>query len=464
MDVDLMQYFQILWRYKWLILGLCIVAVAGAYYYVTTVEPIYETSATILVQDSQGVKDFLVGDLFSMSKGKADTFSKMITTRTLLYQVSRELDLKDEEGEPLEAGALADWITVSPIKGTELLQISMEHKDPKEAQSILNKLIELFQSANINMNKSALTSARTFIENQKKEVELELQKVEEELLEYKMNNNVVLPTEEAKQGLQKLVEVESLKAMAAIELESTTKSIDGLQYQLLSQSESMVTSKVVSNNPLIKQYKGQLTDLETKLVGLKAQYTSSHPEVEQVTLQINNLHDALKAEVEKEVTAETSGVNPIYQSLYQQLVNLEVSRIASEAKVAGYDQLIAEYEGKLSELPAKELELVRLERKAKVTGEIYTMLMTRSEEIKISEVMETSGVHLIDPPYIPKEPIKPNKKMTLLIAGLLGIFLGTGIAFVLAYMDKTVKSADEIEKLIQVPVIGSIPDMNKIKK
>ena len=117
----------------------------------------------------------------------------------------------------------------------------------------------------------------------------------------------------------------------------------------------------------------------------------------------------------------------------------------------------------MANLPERELKLLRFERVAKVTGEIYTMLLTRLEEIKISEAMVTSDVYVVDSAYLPITPIKPNKKLMVMMAGFLAIMLGIGTTLLLEFMNTTVKTADEIEKILGVPVIGSIPDMESIK-
>ncbi|HBN96783.1 MAG TPA: lipopolysaccharide biosynthesis protein, partial [Firmicutes bacterium] len=95
----------------------------------------------------------------------------------------------------------------------------------------------------------------------------------------------------------------------------------------------------------------------------------------------------------------------------------------------GLRSLIAESEARLSHLPAKELELARLTRDAKVLEELYIMLRTRNEETRIAEAMQTADVQVIDEAILPLNPVKPRVKLNIAIGAVLGVFLGVGLAF-----------------------------------
>lgn len=463
-EVDLMEYFWILWRKKWIIIGLFVIAVVSAYFVTKTMTPIYKTSAMIMIEEDDGMQNLFAGEMFGGGNNKISTYSRMIKTRSFLEQVIKMMDLRNENGDYISVNNLKASITVSSIPGTDLLEIGIEDPNPEKAMKIINTLISQFEEQNIQMNRASMAGAREFMEKQKEKLERDLRKAEDQLLIYKNQNNVVLPTEQAKQTLDKLVEVEGLKYKAEIESGSIEASVQSIQQELVMQSEQTISSIVISQNPLIKEYKGQIAEMETQLVGLRKMYTSNHPEISRIESQIQELETALSQEVEEEVSTQTKTINPIYQSLNQELVSLEASRLANEAKVEGYNQLIKEYEGELEKLPTKELEVLRLERDAKVTGEIYTMLLTKAEEIKISEAMQTSDIYLVDPAYLPEHPIKPNKKMLILVAGFLAIFVGVGLILLLELMNTKVKNAEEIERMLNLPVLGSIPDINKMKK
>jgi capsular polysaccharide biosynthesis protein len=78
--------------------------------------------------------------------------------------------------------------------------------------------------------------------------------------------------------------------------------------------------------------------------------------------------------------------------------------------------------------------------------------------IKIKEIMKVDNVSIIEEASTPVNPIKPNKKMNVLIAGVLGFMVSIFIVFIIDYLDNTIKTTEDIEKHLELPVIGSIPE------
>lgn len=77
---------------------------------------------------------------------------------------------------------------------------------------------------------------------------------------------------------------------------------------------------------------------------------------------------------------------------------------------------------------------------------------------EVAEIMKMDNVQLIDPAKVPDIPIKPRPVLNMAIAGVLGLMISLGIIFLIEYLDNTVKSAEDIERHIGLPVLGSIPD------
>lgn len=462
-EIDLREYLRVIWKRKYLIFILLIITVVCTYIIVNTLDPIYETSTTIMIQKSDSMQNVFSADMFGFNQDKSSTYRLMLKTRRIISEVIRVLDLRDENGMYISPSSLQEKITVNSIPGSDLIEISMTDPNPQQAVEIVTTLVRVFQKENTQINQSAMASARVFIEKQVAKVKIELDIAEKDLLTYKEENNVILPAEEIKMNLDNLIEAESLLSTTEVDINSIETSIIAIQSEMKNHDEKIIVSTTISDNPLIQKYQTQLTDLESRLSGLKNKYTDRHPEIINLQTQILRVQESLKKVIQKEIVSQTESTNPIYQSLYQTYINLETDKLAKQAKLASLEQLVQIEKDKLKNLPERELELVRLERVAKVTAEIYTMLITRLEEIKISEAMLTSDVYVVDSAYLPTVPIKPNKKMLILVAGFLAIFVGLGLTMLIEYMDSTIKTTEEIENLLGVPVIGSIPNMESTK-
>ena len=86
-----------------------------------------------------------------------------------------------------------------------------------------------------------------------------------------------------------------------------------------------------------------------------------------------------------------------------------------------------------------------------------------NEFIKTSkELVPNGNIQIIESVQLPEKPISPNKKMNIAIAFLLGLMIGVGLAFLLEFLDNTFKNKDQLERELEIPVIGTIPTVNDL--
>ena len=108
-------------------------------------------------------------------------------------------------------------------------------------------------------------------------------------------------------------------------------------------------------------------------------------------------------------------------------------------------------------MPHKELRLAQLLRDKQVNETIYTMLLQKREEAKIAEAERVGNIRIIDPAKIPDKPVKPRKVLNLILGFILGSIMGVGMVFFLEYLDNSVKTTEEAEKLTELSMLGTIP-------
>ena len=103
----------------------------------------------------------------------------------------------------------------------------------------------------------------------------------------------------------------------------------------------------------------------------------------------------------------------------------------------------------------------RVMRDALVAQEIYSMLAKRYEEARISEVMQPTDAQVVNPAVEPDQRIRPRRTLNVAIAAILGLFCGLGAAFFLEYMNRTIRTTDDVKEYLGLPVLGAIPDIEK---
>lgn len=79
----------------------------------------------------------------------------------------------------------------------------------------------------------------------------------------------------------------------------------------------------------------------------------------------------------------------------------------------------------------------------------------------VAETMKMDNVQVIDEAKIPERPVKPRKMLNVAISGVLGVMLGLGIVFLYEYLDNTIKTPEDVEKYLGVPVLGTIPNIGE---
>ncbi|GAB6099373.1 hypothetical protein JCM16358_12520 [Halanaerocella petrolearia] len=466
-EIDLKEYFKIILRYKWLLIILVMIAILGSLFITSQLTKIYQTSALVMVKKDQEMSSLFSSELsiagLNSQTNKVATYSRILKSRRILQKVINDLNLKNQDTEEsIELKTLRNKINVNRETEDNLITITVNYSDPVVAKKIANTVLEKFKIENQKINQVELSGANKFISSQLKQVENRLKNIEDKLLQYKENKNVVLPQKQGEMILDELTKLQSAQAKASVELKQSKASLKEVKKQLASQDKEIVSTRTITSNPLVKQYRSQLADLEVKLAGLKESYRNSHPKINQIKTKIKQLKNRLQEVVKEVVSSKTKTINPMYNELKQKLVTLHTRIISVTTQLNTYQQQIDQVKSKLTALPEKELKLSRLKREKMVTESVYTMLRERKEEIEIQKAMKTSNIVVIDPAVIKEDPIKPKVKLNVALATILSVFIGLGIIFIVEYLDTTIKNKEEVEQLTDLPVLGVIPDIKTI--
>ncbi|MGL4762352.1 MAG: YveK family protein [Sarcina sp.] len=115
--------------------------------------------------------------------------------------------------------------------------------------------------------------------------------------------------------------------------------------------------------------------------------------------------------------------------------------------------------------PSADTQIMEVSYKTKNKAEILPVInsVIREFEKKSKELIPNGNIQIIETAEIPENPIGPNKQLNIIIGFMLGMMVSLGIVFLLEYLNNTVKNAQELEKILAVPVLGTIPDVDEKK-
>ncbi|HET8580407.1 MAG TPA: polysaccharide biosynthesis tyrosine autokinase, partial [Nitrospiraceae bacterium] len=290
----------------------------------------------------------------------------------------------------------------------ELVRISVEHTQPAIAAAAANAVAESLVDMSLKARRSRATDTRRFIEQQLALAAQKLRASESAVVVFKNSYGDISLAEETSLNLQRLAQLGTQRVEARLPRQEVQALVATLQ--------------------------NQLATLQIELSGLRRQFTSSHPSVVSTEAKI--------AETERRLRAEMAHTRQTEQS-------------RERAITTAIDQ----YEAQLRRVPTREADLARLTRNTKEAEEIYLLLSTKYQQALIAEASIGSAIRVVDVAKVPEAPVKPRALKTTLLGLVFGLALGMAGAFLTEQLDDTVKSAEDVERVLGAPVLGAIPVM-----
>ncbi len=490
-QVTVNDYLRILYRGRWVIVLSFLVVFLATVIFTFTTDPVYEASSTVIIESSGAMaQSFFDLNYFGNQNTLVSNQMEILKSRTLSERVVKRLDLSDvrdslklfqpnENGEYLSFREMAKIIRggmeVEHMRDTDILTVTYSAGSPFEAAYIANTIAEEFQLLNAEANKSEISELRKFIEDRLRIKEKELHASEERLREYQEREKVASLDEETSELVSRLAEVEAMTEQARVELQADLEMKKSLEEKLDERRQNLSNDLSEISTPYLVSLQQQLAQVvaerTTYVTALKSEAPTQNRQyyedaIKQYDERIKAIKEKLREEADK-ITSSSMVTDPLKmsQEIVNKLLTLDGDIKAATAKINSLQDVVAEYSAKLETLPEKVLDLARLERRRKVDEQTYILMTQKLEETKIQEAAQAKNVHIIDEAIEPLIPVKPKKKLNLLLGIILGLGLGVGLTFMIEYFDNTVKSPEELEH-IGFNILSSIPriEMDKVKK
>ena len=440
--------------------GVCIVA-AGVYLAVAT--PVYESQALLRVKQPKGIGTSL---LEAMPMGNAmantqlmNTYAEILKSRSVIVPVIEKTEEPNKEGKfPAYEGYIKGKVATAPFKDTEIMQLTVRANTAEKAQKANSLIVEGFLNRLTELSRDQQKATRGFIEERTATAKKELKDAEDKLTEYKKANDIIAPDDAVKLATEKMGMVDKLNAENRVALATANARLASTNAQLNGEAAS------IADNKSIQLYNTQLAQLEGERISYLDKYTAQHPKVQQVEQEIANLKQKINSEINKVASLQAPSDNPVHQQLLAAKFTSEAEASVAQSNLAKLHQIDNDNKEDIRNLSDKEQEFVSLMRDVTVANEIYVMLAKRLEEAKVAEASVATEVQVVDTATLPTAPVAPKKAMTLLLAALLGILASSGFVVVRELLNRTIKNSDDVANYLDLPVLGSVPDMNDLRK
>ncbi len=455
-EIDLRQYWHVVNRARFKILGLALGVSALAALWVFTVAPVYKASATLLIE-SGAANVVAIEEVYSPDSSAGDYYAtqfELLSSPAVANKVIDELALlTSPEFESLQGdnaakrqrtvGAYLQRLDIAPVDNTRLVAVTFTAHDPALAASIANAHARNYIADMLATKLDFNESATDWIAERLQDVSSRLQKSEQALQEFREREQVFdaeglqsLSSKNLNELTSRLVEAQrelQIARSAALQIERAQDSGSRL--------EQLESIPAVSRNALVQRFKEQKATSRRAIAELGKTYGPKHPRFITAVAEFKTTSGNLR----RQINIVIDGVQKQYAmaEAEEQALRVAIEDAKQQYHLTG----------------RKESELLNLQREVQTNRQLYDTFYKRMQETAETGGLQYANARVVAPALAPLEPFKPNKPLTIAMAFFGSLVLGVLVAFVRESFDNTLKSSADVERLLQQPLLGSVPKL-----
>lgn len=421
-ELDLRQIVAVLKKWgKLIVIVSLVLALCAGLISKLLIRPVYQAKSLVMVtkateklqtnailQQNKNLED-VVSSAARMPIMTMNTYQSQLKGAALLTRVVEKANLN------CSAGQLAGMINTSIIKDSNMIEVTVQNSDPVLASRIANTLVVEYQQMMNEKDQDAMNRSVSFLQEQRAVIDKEMQTATEQLNEF----------------------YRQPRGAAVLEAEFTSMSED--------------------------------------LAGFESRLKDARVEVERLSAGVATLEDELRATPRTVVTSIGSGqqnyadleeANPLYISIAEQLAQKRAELAEKKSEAGSLQAMIMPMKAQLDSLEAelviKKTTQSKMEQDIQRLKDTSETLAKKEIETQIAKSIDMGDISVVvlSEAFIPSAPVKPNTKLNIAVALIMGLMVFTLLAFVMEYFDNTLKNSEDIEDNLGLPVLGVIPATN----
>ncbi|PWC76244.1 Wzz/FepE/Etk N-terminal domain-containing protein [Azospirillum sp. TSH64] len=500
--VDVSRLVQMLWRQKWLILGLTAVLWLPAVLLINAMTPLYSSSTVVVidphpnrvinipsVSEPMGIyldtvnteveilrsRDLAARVVEALNLGqepeyaaptnKPGLFSPLMEEgRTLVTEVTAMLpeslavlltppprpaaptgNAQDREADRLTE-AFQKNLRISPGVQSRAIRITVEAKDPQLAARAATAVADAYLAIQVEAKRKATQNASEWLQSRLDELRQDMTTTGRAAVEAMRSETGMVKGRDAPLVNEEMSALNGQLAEARTAHANAQARLRQLQSVRPGNPESL-TGADIGGDPLITTLRQRQAALNAQLAELRAQYGDRHPALNRPTAELRELNATLATEIDRVVRSLRGEVE-------QQVAKIQdLSRRLEGLRAESFDTLQA------------DVRLRDLQRQADASDDNYRRAVTRLKETQVLQALEmTPDVRIVSAAAVPGGPVGPGKAV---LAGLAAVVCGaiaTGVALVRTMRQRGVYSSHQVEALLGLPAVGIVPLLGRVKR
>ncbi len=460
-EPHLLDYLIVLRKHQWLILTFLLTVVTVVTIASFKMKPVYQATARVEVdresQNNLQFQDQNGYDSYMDSEDYIETQTKILVSETLALQTIKSLDLgrypefggtgvtsnfaqgADASKRPAILGAFLGSLSVKRVPNSNLVEVTFEAQDPQLAASVANAHLQNYIEQNFRSKYDATTQASTWLSAELEELRLKVEKSEDARIAYQRANQIWQIDDKQNITTQKLDDL----SRAVTEAQTSLAEKEAL-YRM-AQSGNVDSLPAARNGGVIQDLLKRKSDLDQQYADAVNQYGPNYPKVQRLAAQ------------QKEVNDDLAGARKVVSQGIEQEYN------AARSHVQILQDSLDKQKAQTDDLAGKLVQYNILQHDADSNKQLYDGLLQKVERGGNHRWLRSSNIRVVDQALVPTSPVRPQKSRNILLAILVGLVGGIGLAIFREYLDNTIKSPDDIETLTGLPslaVVPSLPGLN----
>ncbi len=485
-EINLAEYWLVLKRHKWGILTFALVAGLIGFLYGQSQPPVYYSEVKLLAepvaQKSVGPSDI---QFVNTAWVFYETQYEIIASRTIAESVIKKLDLTNNptftganqkklfklpslnplnwipkhwlnnaetqliSGSGAEVDLLAPYVgiltgglSVAGGDDSQVIRVGYAALDPNLASNIANAVVDAYVEFGLTARLNKVKKTTKWLTQRIAELRKNLEASESRLQAYRKQEGLLNSTQKERVVSSKLASLND--QLVRVQTRRSDYEVRYRQVRQIQQRGGGYQSlSSVLSSPTISRLKDTISRQQSRLSELSERYGAKHPKMIAAKSEAKEANRVLNSEIQKIV----AGIKQ----------ELDIAR-AQEAELKS---VLTAQEGSILSLQGKDFQLTKLEREVETNRQIYETFLASGRMADSNLENESSNITIMDIAYPAPSAFKPRKSRILLIALVLGAFLGVLVAFLKEHLDNTLKTTEDVEKKLGLPTLGTLPVIKK---
>jgi succinoglycan biosynthesis transport protein ExoP len=326
-------------------------------------------------------------------------------------------------------------LTVSVVPNTQIVEIRFRNSDAALAADTANSIIEEYVQRNFQARIDGTAQVSQWLSKQMEEIRSSTAVSQEKLVKFQRENNLLGSNESDNIVTDRLKQIN--EELTQIEADRIVK--EG-RYRLADSGDPELIGSVVPNTAL-QVLRNQQAELRTQYALLSAKYGTGYPKLQELQAQLSSLSENIDAERENVKTRLGNDYNAAART------EATIRKDFEKQKAEAYN---------LNEHAA---QFAILKHEVESGQQLYDTLQFKMKEASVTSGLTSSYVNVIDRAELPQVPVEPRKKFYLALGLGGGLFGGVLLGLIWNAFDDTIGTAEELEAVIDLPELASVPSL-----